>query len=129
MSTFSTEAWAPFFAAEAGVLLLAGHSSGLYWLVAGVIFSLIASVLNAWILLVEIIRSSLFSSAGKGLYSAGRETGYGDTRRMEYALRTRGRYPAPPPLWGRIRIDARSKGVAVARYGTTVIGPTLSCER
>ena len=40
----------------AGVLLLAGHPSGLYWLVAGVIFSLIASVLNAWILLVEIIR-------------------------------------------------------------------------
>jgi len=40
----------------AGVLLLAGRPSGLYWLMAGVIVSLIASVLNAWILLVEIIR-------------------------------------------------------------------------
>jgi modulator of FtsH protease len=43
-------------AIAAGVLLLAGHPSGLYVLVVAVIFSLIASVLNAWILLVEIIR-------------------------------------------------------------------------
>ena len=46
-------------------------------------------------------------------------------------MRTRGRYPAPPPIsksaeladsWGRNRIDARGKDLVCARHGTTVIG-------
>ncbi len=40
----------------AGALLLAGHASGLYWLVPGVTFSFIAGVLNAWVLIIEIVR-------------------------------------------------------------------------
>jgi hypothetical protein len=30
--------------------------SGLYWLVPGTVFCLVAAVLNAWVLLVEIVR-------------------------------------------------------------------------
>jgi modulator of FtsH protease len=44
----------PFFLA--GVLLIAGRASSLYWLAGGCIFVLIVSVLNAWVLLVEILR-------------------------------------------------------------------------
>jgi hypothetical protein len=44
----------PFFVS--GVLLIRGSSAGLYWLVPGFIFSLIAGVANAWVLLVEILR-------------------------------------------------------------------------
>ncbi len=40
----------------AGVLLWQGAPSALYWMVPGVIVSLIATVLNAWVLLVEILR-------------------------------------------------------------------------
>jgi hypothetical protein len=40
----------------AGILLLRGSSAGLYWLPLGVIFSLISGVVNAWVLLVEILR-------------------------------------------------------------------------
>jgi modulator of FtsH protease len=40
----------------AGALLLAGHESGLYWLVPGVTFSFVAGVLNAWVLIIEIVR-------------------------------------------------------------------------
>jgi modulator of FtsH protease len=39
-----------------GVLLWLGDPRALYWLVPGVIVSLIATVLNAWVLLVEILR-------------------------------------------------------------------------
>jgi hypothetical protein len=39
-----------------GTLLIAGHDSGLYWLVAGVLASFGAAILNAWVLLVEILR-------------------------------------------------------------------------
>jgi hypothetical protein len=42
--------------AVAGVLLIAGDSVGLYWAVPAVIFVVFAGVLNAWILLVEILR-------------------------------------------------------------------------
>jgi hypothetical protein len=38
-----------------GILILRG-SSGLYWLAPGIVFSLIAGVANAWVLLVEILR-------------------------------------------------------------------------
>ena len=44
----------PFVAGA--ILLLAGHDNGLYWVAAGAISIFIFSVLNAWILLVEILR-------------------------------------------------------------------------
>jgi hypothetical protein len=40
----------------AGGLLLAGRSSGVYWIVPGVLLSFFAGILGAWILLVEIQR-------------------------------------------------------------------------
>jgi len=39
-----------------GILLLCGSPAGLYWLVPGFIFSLVAGVMSAWVLLVEILR-------------------------------------------------------------------------
>jgi hypothetical protein len=39
-----------------GCLLVAGASSGLYWLAAGVLATFAATVWNAWVLLVEILR-------------------------------------------------------------------------
>jgi modulator of FtsH protease len=39
-----------------GALLATGHASGLYWMVPGVLASFGASILNAWVLLVEILR-------------------------------------------------------------------------
>jgi hypothetical protein len=44
----------PFFVA--GVYLLLGWPAGLYWLVPGFVFSFVAGVANAWVLLVEILR-------------------------------------------------------------------------
>ena len=38
------------------VSLIAGSGGGLYWIVAGVITTIFAAVVNAWILLVEILR-------------------------------------------------------------------------
>jgi hypothetical protein len=40
----------------AGVLLWNGAASAVYWMVPGIIASLIATVINAWVLLVEILR-------------------------------------------------------------------------
>jgi modulator of FtsH protease len=40
----------------AGVLLALGRPYGLYWLVPSVAITIVASVLNAWVLLVEILR-------------------------------------------------------------------------
>jgi len=40
----------------AGVSLLVRAGGGLYWLVPGVVFSLVVAVINAWVLLVEIVR-------------------------------------------------------------------------
>jgi hypothetical protein len=40
----------------AGVSLLLGADGGLYWLVPGVVFCLVVAVLNAWVLLIEILR-------------------------------------------------------------------------
>ena len=39
-----------------GFLLVAGAGSGLYWLAAGIMATLVATVWNAWVLLVEILR-------------------------------------------------------------------------
>jgi hypothetical protein len=40
----------------AGVSLLLAAGGGLYWLVPGVAFSLVVAVVNAWVLLVEVVR-------------------------------------------------------------------------
>ena len=39
-----------------GVLLCLGVKDALYWIVPGVIVSLLTTVLNAWVLLIEILR-------------------------------------------------------------------------
>jgi hypothetical protein len=39
-----------------GVSLLLGAGGGLYWLVPGVLFCLVVAVLDAWVLLIEILR-------------------------------------------------------------------------
>lgn len=44
----------PFFVA--GILLLIGNAAGLYWIAGGCLAVFIVSVLNAWVLLVEILR-------------------------------------------------------------------------
>jgi modulator of FtsH protease len=44
----------PFFVAVACIFM--GARSGLYWLVLGFVFSFIAGVANAWVLLVEVVR-------------------------------------------------------------------------
>ena len=40
----------------AGIAVLVAGLGGLYWLVAGMIFSIIVALFEAWVLLVEIIR-------------------------------------------------------------------------
>ncbi|HEY1426223.1 MAG TPA: hypothetical protein VGF50_06080 [Caulobacteraceae bacterium] len=40
----------------AAVLLAEGSPTGLYWAAAGVIFSVVAGIVGAWALLVEILR-------------------------------------------------------------------------
>jgi hypothetical protein len=44
----------PFLVAGASLLLGAG--GGLYWLVPGVVACLVVAVLDAWVLLIEIVR-------------------------------------------------------------------------
>ncbi len=39
-----------------GVLIYLGSDSALYWMVPGIVTSLVATVINAWVLLVEILR-------------------------------------------------------------------------
>jgi hypothetical protein len=40
----------------AGVLLFGGRGGGLYWLVGAIVFSFIAALIDAWVLLIEINR-------------------------------------------------------------------------
>jgi modulator of FtsH protease len=40
----------------AGALLIFGRSSGVYWIVPGILFSFAAGIFGAWVLLVEIQR-------------------------------------------------------------------------
>ena len=40
----------------AAIYLWSGSSTGLYWLVAGFFLSFLAGIINAWILLIEILR-------------------------------------------------------------------------
>ncbi|HEX6677061.1 MAG TPA: hypothetical protein VF486_18785 [Actinomycetes bacterium] len=42
--------------AGAGVSLLLHAGGGLYWLVPGMVLSLVVAVINAWVLLVEVVR-------------------------------------------------------------------------
>ena len=44
----------PFVIGAVSILLEAG--GGLYWIVAGIVFAIVAGVSNAWVLLVEILR-------------------------------------------------------------------------
>jgi hypothetical protein len=44
----------PFVAA--GIAVLAGGLGGLYWLVAGTLFSILVALFDAWVLLIEINR-------------------------------------------------------------------------
>ncbi len=53
-SVLATFSCAPFVVS--GILLWAGAPQALYWMVPGVVVSLVATVLNAWVLLVEILR-------------------------------------------------------------------------
>jgi len=39
-----------------GISLLAGTGGGLYWVLAAVVGALVGTVLNAWVLLIEILR-------------------------------------------------------------------------
>jgi len=39
-----------------GVTVLAEAGGGLYWVVGGIVFAIVAAVANAWVLLVEILR-------------------------------------------------------------------------
>jgi hypothetical protein len=59
--------WAPLFRslvsqiatlpfAIAGVAILLGSEAGIYWILPGVIFCLLAGMLSAWVLLVEVVR-------------------------------------------------------------------------
>ncbi len=40
----------------AGIAVLAGGLEGLYWLVAGMVFSIVVALFEAWVLLIEINR-------------------------------------------------------------------------
>ena len=40
----------------AGLLLISGHPSALYWIAAGAILCLISGVISSWALLIEILR-------------------------------------------------------------------------
>ena len=40
----------------AGIAVLAGGLGGLYWLVAGMVFSMLVALFEAWVLLIEINR-------------------------------------------------------------------------
>jgi hypothetical protein len=40
----------------AGALLLAGARGGIYWLVPGTLLSIVGGLVNAWVLLIEIVR-------------------------------------------------------------------------
>jgi hypothetical protein len=40
----------------AGIALLVGAPSALYWLTPGFVFSFVAGIVSAWVLLVEILR-------------------------------------------------------------------------
>ena len=40
----------------AGITVLTGGLGGLYWLVAGMVFSIVVALFEAWVLLVEINR-------------------------------------------------------------------------
>jgi modulator of FtsH protease len=40
----------------AGVTLAAGAGGGLYWLLGGIVAAIVGGVINAWVLLVEILR-------------------------------------------------------------------------
>jgi modulator of FtsH protease len=40
----------------AGIALILSHPNGMYWLIPGCVFSFVASISSAWVLLIEILR-------------------------------------------------------------------------
>jgi len=40
----------------AGISLMAGAGGGLYWIVPGIVFSVVGGIVNTWVLLIEILR-------------------------------------------------------------------------
>jgi drug/metabolite transporter (DMT)-like permease len=40
----------------AGISLILGHPNGMYWLIPACVFSFVASMTSAWVLLIEIVR-------------------------------------------------------------------------
>ena len=42
--------------AVGGISLIAGAGGGLYWILAGVVGAVLAAALNAWVLMIEILR-------------------------------------------------------------------------
>jgi modulator of FtsH protease len=38
------------------ISLIAGAGGGLYWVLGGIVGALVGTVLNAWVLLIEILR-------------------------------------------------------------------------
>jgi hypothetical protein len=53
-ATLTQASLVPFIVA--GITLLVGAGGGLYWLVPGVVFAFVTAAVNAWVLLVEIMR-------------------------------------------------------------------------
>jgi hypothetical protein len=39
-----------------GIMLSVGNIDGMYWIAAGIIAAFILSMLNAWVLLIEVLR-------------------------------------------------------------------------
>jgi len=39
-----------------GIILALGHAAGLYWIAPGILLAIAASILNSWVLLIEILR-------------------------------------------------------------------------
>jgi hypothetical protein len=56
MTRFATTTVATVPLIIAGISLLARAGGGLYWLVAGIVLSFAAALLDAWVLMVEILR-------------------------------------------------------------------------
>jgi hypothetical protein len=52
--TLAQASMAPIFIGA--ISLMVGRGGGLYWLVAGILFSFLAALLDAWVLLIEIQR-------------------------------------------------------------------------
>jgi hypothetical protein len=55
-AAYASELWHELFVGVAGASLVAQRGGGLYWLVPAIVLLLGVGVMNAWVLLVEILR-------------------------------------------------------------------------